>query len=126
MVFCNWQAVVAKRPAYLDRWRTVEWLLFPSGLQPMPPAMPDQPSRGVFIYDDSTMSRRVRLQTGDIIVGVDGWRVENNEQYKAVMAFSESTQKHKLTAWRGILFTVDLTQEQGMTLKTHPLKGWIE
>jgi hypothetical protein len=120
------QAVVAKRAAYLDRWRTVERLLFPSGLQPMPPAMPDQPARGVFIYDDSSMSRRVRLQIGDIIVGVDGWRVENKEQYDAVMEFTEPDALHKITAWRGVLLTVELPQANGMELQSYPLRGWIQ
>ena len=34
--------------------------------------------------------------------------------------------KHKLTAWRGVLFTVGIPTNHGMTLKTHPLQGWIE
>ena len=88
-VFFYRQAVVAKRAAYLDRWHTVERLLFPSGLQPMPPTMPDQPAKGVFINNDSSISRGARLQVGDIIVGLDGWRVENREQYNAVMEFTE-------------------------------------
>jgi len=120
------QAVVAKRAAYLDRWRAVERLVFPSGLQPMPPAMPEQPASGVFIYDDSSMSRRVRLQIGDIIVGVDGWRVENKEQYDAVMEFTEPDALHKITAWRGVLITVELPQANGMDLQSYPLRGWIQ
>ena len=120
------QAVVAKRAAYLDRWRTVEKLLFPSGLQPMPPTMPNQPAKGVFIYDDSSWSRRVRLQVGDIIVGVDGWRVEDREQYNAVIEFTEPNALHKITAWRGVLITVELPEDHGMELQTYPLRGWIQ
>ena len=39
---------------------------------------------------------------------------------------SPQAKSHKYTAWRGVLFTVDLNTNRGMTLKTHPLKGWIE
>jgi tetratricopeptide (TPR) repeat protein len=120
------QAIVAKKPAYLTRWRSVEKALFPNGLQPVPAAMSDQPAGGVFIYNDSNTTRRVRLQVGDIIVGVDGWLVENKEQYSAVMAFGDPNAMHKVTAWRGVLFTVDLPENNGADLQTHPLKGWIQ
>jgi tetratricopeptide (TPR) repeat protein len=120
------QAIVANRAAYLARWRSVEKALFPRGLQPVPAAMPAQPAGGVFVYNDSNTTRRVRLQTGDIIVGVDGWLVENKEQYNAVMAFGDPNAMHKVTAWRGVLFTVDLPESNGADLQTHPLKGWIQ
>jgi len=100
--------------------------LFPNGLQPMATVMTQKPENGVFVEEDSASSRRVRLQAGDIIVGVDGWKVENKQQYDAAIALLPPHTKHKLTAWRGILFTVDLYANNGMTLKTHPLKGWIE
>ena len=120
------QAVVAKKPAYVDRWKAIEKALFPKGLQPVPAAMADQPAGGVFVYKDSNMTRRVRLQSGDIIVGVDGWLVENKEQYNAVMAFGDPSAMHKVTAWRGMLFTVDLPENNNADLQTHPLKGWIQ
>lgn len=120
------QAIVAKNPAYLERWKAAERKLFPDGLQPMAATMREQPSKGVFIEQDSYWSKRVRLQAGDIIVGVDGWKVENLEQYKTVIGFLPQNSRHKFTAWRGVLFTVDLYAGHGMTLKTHPLKGWIE
>lgn len=120
------QAVVANRPAYLDRWRAVEQLVFPGGLKKIPDAMPDQPAKGVFVYNDSAMSRRVRLQAGDIIVGVDGWVVDSKQQYDAVLKFNPELPQHKLTAWRGILFTVELPVNHGMDLQDHPLRGWIQ
>jgi hypothetical protein len=52
--------------------------------------------------------------------------VENKEQYNAVMAFGDPNAIHKVTAWRGILFTVDLPEKNGADLQTHPLKGWIQ
>ena len=71
-------------------------------------------------------SRRVRLQVGDIIVGVDGWRVENKEQYDALMEFTEPDALHKITAWRGVLITVELPEANGMDLQSYPLRGWIQ
>jgi hypothetical protein len=120
------QAVTGKNAAYLARWTAIEKGLFPNGLQPMATVMSQKPENGVFVEEDSASSRRVRLQAGDIIVGVDGWKVENKQQYDAAIALLPPHTKHKLTAWRGILFTVDLYANNGMTLKTHPLKGWIE
>jgi tetratricopeptide (TPR) repeat protein len=118
------QSVVAGRPAYLDRWRAIERELFPGGLRKVPATQPQQPTAGVLVYDDSAASRRVRLQAGDIIVGVDGWLVEDKEQFDAVIAFAEPASVHKLTAWRGVLFTVDMPESHGMDLQTHPLRGW--
>jgi hypothetical protein len=120
------QAVVANKPAFLVRWKAAESGLFPGGLQPMATVMPEAPAKGVFVEQDSYWSKRVRLQAGDIIVGVDGWKVESKEQYDTVVAFTPAATVHKFTAWRGVLFTVDLTANHGMTLKSHPLKGWIE
>jgi hypothetical protein len=118
------QSVVAGRPAYHDRWRAIERELFPNGLRKMPATQPQQPTSGVLVYNDSAVSRRVRLQAGDIIIGVDGWLVENKEQYDTVIAFAEPASVHKLTAWRGVLFTVDIPENHGMDLQTHPLRGW--
>jgi hypothetical protein len=120
------QAVTAKKPLYLNRWKALEKEIFPNGVQPMATAMTHQPEKGVFVEEDSYSSRRVRLQAGDIIVGVDGLKVESREQYSAVVAFLPPHAKHQFTAWRGILFTVELWANNGMILKTHPLKGWIE
>ena len=120
------QAVTAKKPLYLNRWKAIEKEIFPNGVQPMATAMTQKPEKGVFVEEDSYSSRRVRLQAGDIIVGVDGLKVESKEQYTAVVAFLPPNTKHQFTAWRGILFTVELWANNGMTLKTHPLKGWIE
>ena len=119
------QAIVAKRPEYAERWRTIERKVFPNGLQVLPAAMNEPPATGVFVYEDSNITRRVRLQVGDIIVGVDGWRVHDKEQYNAVMAFGEPNALHKVTAWRGILFTVDLPERNNADLQSYPLKGWI-
>ena len=51
---------------------------------------------------------------------------QNKQQYDAAIAPLPPHIRHRLTAWRGLLFTVELYAGNGMTLKTHPLKGWIE
>ncbi|MNC90394.1 hypothetical protein D3C83_64860 [compost metagenome] len=100
--------------------------MFPDGLRKVPAAMAEQPAKGLFVYNDSAASRRVRLQAGDIVVGVDGWLVDNQEQYEAVMRFSPSSPRHSFTAWRGVLFTVELHANHRMDLQNHPLRGWIQ
>jgi hypothetical protein len=120
------QAMVAKNHDYLVRWRAIERELFPGGLQPMATEMKARPANGAFVEEDSYRSRQVRLQAGDIVVGVDGWKIESFEQWDTVLWFEPAAKTHKLTAWRGVLFTVDLSTNHGMKVKTHPLKGWIE
>jgi hypothetical protein len=120
------QAAVAKKPEYVDRWKAIERESFPGGLQPMATEMKARPANGVFVEKDSYWSRQVGLRAGDIVVGVDGWKVEGFEQLDAVLWFEPQAKTHRFTAWRGVLFTVDLTTNHGMTLKTHPLQGWIE
>ena len=120
------QAVVAKKPEYLDRWKAIEREMFPGGLQRVAAEMKTRPVNGAFIEEDSFRSRQVRLQAGDIIVGIDGWKVESFEQFDTVLWFEPDAKTHQYTAWRGVLFTVDLSTNHGLTVKTHPLKGWIE
>lgn len=120
------QAVAAGRPAYQTDWNRAVQQMFPGGLKPVPTTMSDQPAKGVFVYQDSDESRRLRLQAGDIIVGLDGWLVENKEQYQSVMAFADDGVKHKITAWRGLLFTVEAGEDLAMELQTFPLRGWIQ
>lgn len=119
------QAVIAKRAEYVDLWKNTEQALFPGGLKPTPVTMANQPAKGIFVDRDSTESRKVRLQAGDIIVGVDGFQVENEAQFATVMAFGGADAPHKFTAWRGVLFTVELPADHGMTLKGYPLVGLV-
>jgi hypothetical protein len=122
------QGVVEKKPMYLVRWRDLERELFgfSGGLQPMATEMKTQPMNGVFVEQDSYWSRQAGLRAGDIIVGVDGWKVENVDQLNSVLWLQPAAKTYKFTAWRGVLFTAEVYQSHGMTLKTHPLKGWIE
>lgn len=123
------QAVVAQKGgAYLVRWKVHERQLFSltGGLQPMATEMQMRPAKGVFVEKDSAQSREAGLRAGDIIIGVDGWKVEDVEQLDAVMWFRPQADTYKVTAWRGKLFTAEIPQRHGLTMKSHPLKGWIE
>jgi len=120
------QAVVRGRVTEQTEYARVLNARFPDGLRPVPAAMTAQPAAGVFINRDSAESQRLRLQAGDIIVGLDGWLVKSKEQYQAIMAFADDGVKHKITAWRGVLFTVEANEDIGMELETFPLVGWIK
>jgi S1-C subfamily serine protease len=81
----------------------------------------------VFVYTDNARSRAAGLRAGDIIVGLDGWRVDTVEQYQAINAFSEHPEM-RIDVWRGKVFTIAPRVPGrlfGIDLKTHPLKGWI-
>jgi tetratricopeptide (TPR) repeat protein len=123
------ESVVRKNPAFESRWRIALAGSFPGGLQDAPAALPPQPpASGVFVYKDSAASRKGGLRAGDIIVGLEGWRVDTQEQYAAINAFFEN-ETLKLTVWRGKVFELEIPAPGrllGTELRTHPVKGWIE
>jgi hypothetical protein len=116
------RVVVHRDTRHRKRWEEIRQQIFPNGLLPETTSA-DQPGRGVRVSADSAASRRVRLQTGDIIVGVDGWRVDNKDQFEAVLAFGDQLKTHKITAWRDGLFSASVQTDHGMTLDSYPLKG---
>jgi tetratricopeptide (TPR) repeat protein len=108
-----------------DKWRTET---FPNGLQPEPTSMTETPKTGVFIYEDSPRSRKAGIRAGDIVVGLEGWKVDTQEQYRAINAFFDRPLV-KLTLWRGALVKVEAQSPNrlfGTQLRTHPMKGWIQ
>jgi hypothetical protein len=108
-----------------DKWRAVS---FPNGLQPEPTSMTSPPKTGVYVYADTERSRQAGLRAGDIIVGLEGFRVDNVEQYQTINGFFEHP-RVKLTFWRGSLMKVDAetpNRRFGTDIRTYPLKGWIE
>jgi hypothetical protein len=67
--------------------------LFPSGLRPVSLAGLDADAwrRGLLV-DDSLLTeglRRFGLERGDVVVALDGWRVENRVQYLCVRSFTD-------------------------------------
>jgi hypothetical protein len=119
---------VAHDEAYRHKWNKWRAEMFPNGLQPEPVTIEGTPATGVFVYGDSERSRKVGLRTGDIIVGLEGFRVDSVEQYQTINMFFDHP-RVKLTFWRGSLQRVDAEAPFrlfGTQLRTHPLKGWIE
>lgn len=114
--------------AYRARYERLLAEVFPDGLQPEPASMPGAPQKGVFVYKDSPYSRKYGVRTGDIIVALEGYRVDTEEQYHAVNAFKD-TPELKMTLWRGQLIKIEAkspTRLLGTDLQTHPLQGWIK
>jgi tetratricopeptide (TPR) repeat protein len=80
--------------------------IFPRGLEPLPAEMeqaPGAPNDGVLIDGDSGTLKRAGLRGGDIIVGLDGWRVRSLEQYDAIRELRPRTsgaRDGKLRVWR--------------------------
>jgi len=101
--------------------------VFPGGLVAVS-ANSGSPATGVIVTKDSELSRAAGLQAGDIIIGLEGWRVDNLPQYRVVNAFS-TTERMKITAWRGRVFdvTVDAPNRlMGIEFRSHPIQGWGE
>ena len=82
----------------------------------------------MIITKDSELSRTAGLQAGDLIVGLEGWRVDNLPQYRAINAFFKNDVM-KISAWRTNRFDVTLTAPNrlmGIEFRTHPITGWAE
>jgi hypothetical protein len=110
------------------QWTELRTRLFPEGIQPAPTSMPAPPVRGVIVTTDNDRSRKAGLQAGDVIVGLEGHRVDNLQQYRALNASYLNDELH-LTVWRGTLFNISATTPGrlfGIDIRTHPLQGWGE
>jgi tetratricopeptide (TPR) repeat protein len=120
---------VDKNGAYEVKWR--RWLaeVFPNGLQPEPQQLSGVPQTGVFINRDSAYSRNAGIRAGDIVVGLEGWRVDTYEQYSTINEF-KTDPVVKITLSRGgQLVRVEAkspTRLFGTGLQTHPMRGWIK
>ena len=87
------------------------------------------PERGVTVTKDNAQLRKAGLQAGDLIVGLEGWRVDNLKQFRAINAFSDRPDR-KLTVWRGRISEVTLPWRSwwstGVEFRTYPIQGWAE
>jgi len=118
---------VRNRTDLESEWKTALARVFPDGLVPAP-ATDARPSRGVIVQKDNPRTRAAGLQAGDIIVGLEGMRVENLRQYYAINAFYSGNDM-KLTAWRGKTFQVAITAANrlmGIEFRSYPIEGWRE
>jgi len=101
--------------------------LFPSGLQPTPPSSSAAPSRGVIIHKDNVAMMKAGFQAGDIIVALEGYRVENLEQYEAINESYREKPEMTFTMWRGSNFERKITvpkREIDLELRSHPITGF--
>jgi tetratricopeptide (TPR) repeat protein len=116
-----------KQLEFETAWRHQLAEVFPKGLTPAPKG-DARPATGVIVTRDNDFVRKAGLQAGDVIVGVEGWQVEDLRQYYAVNAFFESDVM-RLSAWRGKLSPVTLrapNRLMGVDLRTYPIEGWDE
>lgn len=116
------------RTSYRARLDALVHDVFPAGMQAVPSTLAAPPTSGVFIYKDSEFSRRHGVQAGDVIIGIEGWRVDDQRQYRAASA-TASTNVMKLTLWRGRVIAVELTAPgrlMGVEFRNHPMKGWTD
>jgi tetratricopeptide (TPR) repeat protein len=123
-----YRGVTVRKQAELeDAWKAELARVFPDGLSPVP-AGDARPARGVIVTRDNRKTRTAGLQAGDIIIGLEGRRVDNLRQYYAVNAFYGQEQM-KLTVWRGKTFEVAITAPNrlmGIEFRSYPIEGWRE
>lgn len=78
---------------------------------------------------DSDEIRKAGFQAGDVIVGLEGFRIESLPQFKAVNAFFKKPEM-KLTLWRGATpFEATITvpdRKIEIELRSYPINGLIE
>ena len=113
---------------YEERWQRTLKTVFPKGLSrdPVPAGLP---ALGVFVEQDSPAANKLGLQASDVIVAVDGWRVDNMMQYRVIRAFPLEG-GFTLTVARGAT-RLDVTVPNrafvpDFKIANYPVQGWIE
>jgi hypothetical protein len=82
-----------KKAGYEQRFNDMTKEAFPKGLERLDPSlMSGYPTDGVFILKTTPEAERRGLKTGDIIVGLDGYRVRTRRQYALIRLFSYEPQ----------------------------------
>jgi S1-C subfamily serine protease len=120
--------MVRKDKAHEAPWKRELEPVFPKGLSREPvPAGP--PALGVYVEQDSPAANKLGLQASDVIVAVDGWRVDNMVQYRSVRAFPLSggfTLKVARGATRIYVTIPDRAFVADFRIANYPVQGWIE
>jgi hypothetical protein len=119
---------VRQDASYERRWQIAREKVFPDDLVKTPPAA-EKPARGVHVESGSASATAAGIRSGDIIVTVDGWRVEDVRQYHAVRAFPLDG-GFTLTIWRTDgLHQVKIADKRFVPefrVANYPLEGWVE
>lgn len=90
----------ANRKVELDGWTLLQSVFPRGGERLVVNALPATPADGVVFATFGERAARAGLEAGDIIVGVDGWRVRNHQQY-GVIADLRHEDAMTFTVWRG-------------------------
>ncbi len=84
-------AFVRKRHGYEGRFHELADDDFPGGLEKLDrSSLSGRPSDGVFILKIWPQAERAGLKAGDIIVGLDGYRIRTRRQYYLVRTFTDA------------------------------------
>jgi hypothetical protein len=82
---------VRKMAAYEPRFLELTRKDFPQGLEHLEPHdFAGRPEDGVFVLKSWPYAERAGIKMGDIVVGLDGFRVRTRRQYMVVRSFSDS------------------------------------
>ena len=95
-----WRMMVRGEAGYEAKFQRGVLGVFPRGLEKLDPAtLPPAPADGVGVSHPSVDAELGDLRAGDVVVGLDGWRVRNDRQYWLVRTFdSRPEMTHHL--WR--------------------------
>lgn len=101
IAFYHRMANVRGDQAYAQRFRSLSARAFPKGVEALDPATltPESAQEGVAILKASATTRRLGLVPGDVIVGVDGYRVRSARQYHVARYLSDKPEM-VLHVWR--------------------------
>jgi hypothetical protein len=95
------QARVRGKTEYEARLRDALALAMPDGLESFDQStLPARPEDGVVVKKENDLTKKFGLKYGNVIVGLDGFRVRDWRQYEAVRDLDLSP-KMKIVAWRG-------------------------
>jgi hypothetical protein len=106
---------------------------FPQGLQHVElKDLSGPPTDGVFVNGHTDETLKQGIWAGDVIVGLDGWRVRTTEQYWAVNSFTLATdvpQDMTFIVWKAGAYRevkAKFLKGPSVPLDNYPLKGWVE
>jgi hypothetical protein len=94
-------ARVEKKAAYEPKLRDALARALPSGLEPLDrSALPAPPADGVVVRGANDNTKRFGMAFGNVIVGVDGFRVRDLRSHRVAVALDKSP-RMVLVVWRG-------------------------
>ena len=95
------QARAGGHAEYEGRLRDALALALPPGLEPLDrKALEAPPTQGVVVRKANDNTKRCGINWGNVIVGLDGYRIRDGRSYELVNALSLSP-RMELVVWRG-------------------------